>query len=103
MISFYCLYIIFLLIFFSSRIKVCVYEGVEYIGRQYKGRNPYMVNNFEECYQDFVDTNKADPTCRAFTFRGSNRDGPGDCLLKHWKGNENQNNGAISGTTINCN
>ena len=61
--------------------------------------NPYRVKNFEECYQDFVDTNKSDDTCRFFTFRGSNGGDAGDCLLKHWKGNSNQNNNAKSGTT----
>ena len=86
---------------FSLWIKVCVFENIEYTGRPYKGMNPYRVNSFQECYDDFVAKNKADDTCRAFTFRGSN--GGGDCLLKHWKGNENQSDGATSGTIINCN
>ena len=63
--------------------------------------NPYRVNSFQECYDDFFAKNKVDASCRAFTFRGSN--GGGDCLLKQRKGNENKNNGATSGTTINCN
>ena len=86
---------------FSLWIKVCVFEGIEYTGQPYKGMNPYRVNSFQECYDDFVAKNKADDTCRAFTFRGSN--GGGDCLLKHWKGNENQSDGATSGTIIDCN
>ena len=80
-------------------IAVCVYEGTEYTGQAYKGMNPYKVDTFDDCYEDFVAKNKADPTCRYFTFRAFLGGDAGTCLLKHWRGNANPNKDAISGTT----
>lgn len=83
----------------EDKCPVCVYEGTEYTGQAYKNMQPYKVDTFDDCYNDFVEKNKKDPTCRYFTFRAFLGGGAGTCLLKHWKGNANPNNDAISGTT----
>jgi len=82
----------------EEKCPVCVYEGTEYTGMAYLGMNPYLVSTFDDCYDDFVQKNKKDPSCRYFTFRMGDGDA-GTCLLKHWKGNANPNARAISGTT----
>lgn len=82
----------------EEKCPVCVYEGTEYTGMAYLGMNPYLVSTFDDCYDDFVQKNKKDPSCRYFTFRMGDGDA-GTCLLKHWKGNANPNVRAISGTT----
>ena len=83
----------------SSWITVCVYEGTEYTGPNYKGQNPYKVDTFDDCYEDFISTNKKDKTCRFFTFRAFQSGDAGTCQLKLWKGNANPSKDAISGTT----
>ena len=80
-------------------VSVCIYEGTEYTGQAYKGMNPFKVDTFDDCYEEFVAKNKADPTCRFFTFRAFLGGDAGTCMLKHWRGNANPNNDAISGTT----
>jgi len=83
----------------TDRCPVCVYEGTEYTGQNYKGQNPYKVDTFDDCYEDFISTNKKDKTCRFFTFRAFLGGDAGTCQLKHWRGNANPNKDAISGTT----
>ena len=60
---------------------------------------PFKVYTFEECYEIFVKKSRKDRTCRYFTYRAFRGGNAGTCLLKHWKGNANPNNDAISGTT----
>ena len=76
-----------------------MYEGTEYTGQNYKGQNPYKVDTFDDCYEDFISTNKKDKSCRFFTFRAFLGGDAGTCQLKHWRGNANPNKDAISGAS----